>query len=195
MMRKLIYIPIIHTEDDMGSMAEFVKKEYRRKYSRKQWNQHKKTVNELWNEIRKKVLGLNLNWEKVRIYQDGLPVCGKEQDIVKTLAEKGLLNHKLIIELQEKGAVIEGTENPELLLAEYNSIMMIVQAENLAERDRLIKKYNKVSSELLFKRNHFIADRIDNTLKKGETGILFLGLMHQANKLIEENINVEYLEV
>lgn len=195
LLRKLIYIPIVHTEDDMGSMAEFVKKEYKRKYSRQQWNQHKKIVNDLWTETREKIFSLSVNWHKVRVYQDGLPVCGKEQDIVKSLAEKGSLNHKLVIELQQKGAMIEGTENPELLLAEYNHIMKIAHAENIADRDRLIEKYSKVSAELLSKRDWFIADRINKTLKKGETGLLFLGLMHQANKLIEKNINVKYLDI
>jgi hypothetical protein len=193
MLRKLIYVPIIHTEDDMGSMAEFVKKEYKRKYSSQQWDQHKKTVENVWDMIRINVLHLDLDWPKVRIYQDGLPVCGKELNIVKTLADNGSLNHKLIMELQEKGAKIEGTENPELLLAEYNAIMMIVQAKNREEKDILTKKYSKDSNNLLSKRDHYIADRIDKTLKEGETGILFLGLMHQANKLIEKSFDVKYI--
>jgi hypothetical protein len=193
MLRKLIYIPIIHTEDDMGSMAEFVKKEYKKKYSSQQWDQHKKTVTNIWEIIRINVMQLDLDWHKVRIYQDGLPVCGKELNIVQTLAEKGSLNHKLIMELQQKGAMIEGTEKPELLLAEYNSIMMIVQAKNREEKDMLTEKYSKESNDLLSKRDHFISERIDETLEKGETGILFLGLMHQANKLIEKKFDVKYM--
>ncbi|MCF7888934.1 MAG: hypothetical protein K9L78_02340 [Victivallales bacterium] len=193
--RKIIYIPIVHSEDDMGSLAEFVKKEYERKISRKQWQQHNITVKKLWVEIRDCVLDLNLNWGKSRIYQDGLPICGKELIITKELAGKGSFNHKLIIELHQKGAQIEGTEDSELLLADYNHIIMIARAKNLNERDKLIGKYSKVSAELLSKRDQFIADRIDKTLKKGETGILFLGLLHRANKLIEQKINVEYLNI
>jgi len=194
-MRKLIYIPIVHTEDDMGSMAEFVKKEYKRTYSRQQWQQHKKTVEKLWRDIREKVLNLSVNWNMVRVYQDGLPVCGKVLEIVNELSEEGNINHKLVMELHQKGAKIEGTENPKLLIAEYNHIMKIAYAENLIERDRLIEKHNNESGKLLSQRDLFIANRIDKTLENGEIGILFLGLMHQADKLINKIIDVKYLEV
>ncbi|MDI6839633.1 MAG: hypothetical protein QMD71_02060 [bacterium] len=191
-MRKLIYVPIIHSEDDMGSLAEFMKKEYKRKYSRQKWEEHTKAIKEIWNKIREKVIGLDLEWQKVRIYQDGLPVNGKEQFIVKTLAEKGNLNYKLILELVKKGARIEGTEDMELLKAEYANILRIAQAKNITERDRLIEQCNQVASDLLVKRDRFIANRINETLKEGETGILFLGMMHQVHKLIPRDIVLTY---
>jgi len=190
--RRLIYIPIIHTEDDMGSLAEFVKEEYKRKYSRAKLQEHIKAIKNIWNKIQEKVMGLDLEWQKVRIYQDGLPVSSKEEFIVKTLAEKGSINHKLIMELAQKGATIEGTEDPELLKAEYANILKIAQAKSLSERDKLIEQYNRVAGELLLKRDQFIVHRINDTLKKGETGILFLGMMHQVHRLISSDIVVEY---
>lgn len=176
----------------MGSLAEFMKKEYKRKYSRQKWEEHTKAIKEIWNKIREKVIGLDLEWQKVRIYQDGLPVNGKEQFIVKTLAEKGNLNYKLILELVKKGARIEGTEDMELLKAEYANILRIAQAKNITERDRLIEQCNQVASDLLVKRDRFIANRINETLKEGETGILFLGMMHQVHKLIPRDIVLTY---
>jgi len=192
-MRKLIYIPIIHTEDDMGSLAEFVKEEYKRKYSRQKWQEHIKVIKDIWAKIRKKLIGFNLEWQKVRIYQDGLPVCDREKFIVKTLAEKGSLNHKLIMELVQKGARIEGTEDPELLKAEYSNMLKITQAKSLTERDRLIEQYNSVANELLLKRDRFIANRINKTLKEGETGTLFLGMMHRVDRYLPRDIGVKYL--
>ena len=192
-MRKLIYVPIVHTEDDMGSLAEFMKEEYERKYSRQKWQEHIKAMKAIWNKIREKVIGLDLEWQKVKLYQDGLPVSGKEKFIVKTLAERGSINHKLIMELIQKGATIEGTEDPELLKADYANILKIAQAKSLSERDRLIEQYNLEARELLSKRDQFIADRINETLKNGETGILLLGLMHQVDRLIPRDINIEYL--
>ena len=191
-MRRLIYIPIIHTEDDMGSLAEFVKEEYKRKYSRAKLQEHIKAIKNIWNKIQEKVMGLDLEWQKVRIYQDGLPVSSKKEFIVKTLAEKGSINHKLIMELAQKGATIEGTEDPELLKAEYANILKIAQAKSLSERDKLIEQYNRVAGELLLKRDQFIVNRINDTLKKGETGILFLGMMHQVHRLIPRDISIEY---
>jgi len=191
--RKLIYISIIHTEDDMGSLAEFLKEEYKRKYSRQKWQEHIEAIKDIWDKIREKVMGLDLEWQRVRIYQDGLPVCGREQAIAKTLTERGSLNHKLIVDLIQRGATIEGTEDPELLKAEYAHILRITQAKSLAERDRLIEQHNKVARELLLRRDRFIADRIDKTLKEGETGVLFLGLMHRVDKLIARDIAIKYL--
>lgn len=40
--RRLIYVPIIHTEVDMGSLAESFKKEYMKKYGTHKWEQHLK---------------------------------------------------------------------------------------------------------------------------------------------------------
>lgn len=192
-MRKLIYVPIIHTEDDMGSLADFVKKEYKKKYSRQKWQEHTKAIKEMWGKICEKVMKFELEWPKVRIYQDGLPVSGKEEFIVKTLSERGSINHKLIMELAQKGATIEGTEDPELLKAEYANILKIAQSKSLKERDRLIEQYNLEARELLLKRDQFIAYRINHTLKNGETGILFLGLMHQVDRLIPRDISIKYL--
>ena len=44
-MRKLIYIPIIHTEEDMGSMAGGMKQIYVRQYGAAKWKKHVKKQN------------------------------------------------------------------------------------------------------------------------------------------------------
>lgn len=176
----------------MGSLANFVKEEYKRKYSRIKWQEHINTIKNVWSSLYEKVLSLDLKWQKVRIYQDGLPVSGREYEIVETLSQRGSLNHKLIMELAKKGATIEGTEDVELLKAEYANILKIAQAKTLAERDQLIEQYNPVAHDLLLKRDRFIANRINKTLKDGETGILFLGMMHQVHRLTPRDIVIDY---
>jgi hypothetical protein len=45
---------------------------------------------------------------------------------------------------------------------------------------------------LLKKRDRYIAGRINTTLGKGETGILFLGMFHSLQGLLDRNIRVIY---
>ena len=87
--RRFIYVPIIHTEVDMGSLAESFKKEYIQKYGAQKWNQHLKKINDLWTDIEEHLQQKNLWYHKVKVYQDGLPVCGNEVQIVRDIANKG----------------------------------------------------------------------------------------------------------
>ena len=66
--------------------------------------------------------------EKTRIYQDGLPICGFEERIVRELAKAGSSNHQLILRLLDQGAVLMGTEDSQLLMEEYE-----MQKQRLAQ--------------------------------------------------------------
>ncbi|MFH1941753.1 MAG: hypothetical protein ABIL68_06575 [bacterium] len=192
-MRKLIYVPIIHTEADLGSMAEFLKKEYKRRYNQKKWQAHTKAVEEMWNGIREKIVRLNQDWQRVRIYQDGLPVCGRELEIVTDLAKMGSVNHQIVVDSVRRGGKLEGTEYSKFLLEEYDTLQKVAHAKNDRQRKNLINEYNRGSSELLIKRDRFIANRIDQTLGKREIGILFIGILHAVDKFLPADIEVKYL--
>src|SRR3989304_3777959 len=118
-MRTLIVLPIIHTEQDMGSLLEQIKQEYVTRYGHEKWTEHLKSIDELWSGIRRMNPALERPYTRVRLYQDGLPLCGKEADIVKEVAARGGQNHQLLVELMEQGARLMGTEDPDLLLREY----------------------------------------------------------------------------
>ena len=190
---QLIYIPVVHSVADMGSLSEVVKKEYIEKYSKEKWEEHLRIIQDMWDGIRKKIDELNLNYKKVKIYQDGLPVCGREQEIVQEVAEKGSKNYEIILELMAKGAILEGTENPGLLLEEYKYMQNISKITNLAEKEMAIRKYEEKSRELLFQRDVYIARRIDRTLSEDEIGILFMGMKHEVDKRLPGDIIVTYL--
>ncbi|MDD5496937.1 MAG: hypothetical protein PHP36_00690 [Atribacterota bacterium] len=186
-MRRLIYIPIIHTELEMGSVATHLREEYVLKFGEEKWEEHLKLVNELWQWIKDKIEGLQLTYEQVRIYQDGLPLCGKELEIVQKLAERGSTNYKIILELINKGAKLEGTESKDLLLEEYNYI------KDIATSSVKKKEQKKGSKQLLIRRDNYIAQRINKTLREGETGILFIGSEHQVDKYLPPDIKISYL--
>jgi hypothetical protein len=123
----------------------------------------------------------------VRLYQDGLPVCGHERAIVSELAGAGSRNHRLLLELETRGATLMGTESPELLVEEYQ-LATAAFAPAAAVRKNLLQQ--KLRDTLLEKRDRFIADRINRTLNTGESGILFLGMLHEAAKYLDPDINV-----
>lgn len=192
-MRTLIYIPIIHTEVDMGSVSEEVKKEYLSKYGKSKWLKHLDLISNLWETIRKRLLKMQVDYCKARLYQDGLPVCGKELEIVKELAGMGSKNHILLMELVDMGATLMGTEDPGLLLQEHKMIKEIVGARGKNQGKEKLEGYRKHSNDLLVKRDDFIAKRISETLQDGETGILFIGALHKVDSMLPRGIRLVYL--
>jgi hypothetical protein len=130
------------------------------------------------------------SFDKVRLYQDGLPVCGREIDIVTDLAKAGSRNHRLLLSIMEKGATVMGTESAELLVEEYQLFKSILNARNSKKTPKIDECRKALSESLLERRNRYIADRINTTLREGETGILFLGLLHNLEKRFDKDIKL-----
>jgi len=191
--RTLIYIPIIHTQADMGALGESVRLATLRKLGRNSWKRKVNLINKIWTTIEQATDDLDLPYEKVRLYQDGLPVCGREAEIVTELAENGNRNYQLLFRLMERGAIIMGTESPELLKEEYELVKKTLTADHTLKSAK-IKAYQKAKSDaLLKKRDRFIATRINSTLGKGETGILFLGMLHSPEHHLDKDIHTVHL--
>lgn len=187
--RKLFYIPIVHTETDMGALSESVKKASLQKMGLQGWKRKKQIIGRFWNDIEKAINNLNLPYSRTKIYQDGLPVCegGKELEIVNQLASTGSRNHELLDKLIRKGATLMGSESPDLLVMEYNLAMNTFNnpTSSLKGEDMKIQ-----SAEILKKRDEFIAKRINDTLKDGEVGVLLIGLLHNVVPLLDVDIEV-----
>ena len=50
------------------------------------------------------------------------------------------------------------------------------------------------ANDLLERRDRAIAQRIDQTLAQGETGLVFLGLLHAIGRFLPPDIHVERLD-
>lgn len=185
-MRTLIVIPIIHTEQDMGSLLEQVKQEYVTRYGHEKWTEHLKSIDVVWSGIRRMIAALELPYASVRLYQDGLPHCGKEADIVKEVTARGSQNHQLLVELMAQGAQLMGTEDPDLLLQEYQLHQGALGGRQQSHEN----PREDQSRRLLSRRDRFIAARINATLSSGEIGLLFLGLAHLVAPLLDADILV-----
>jgi hypothetical protein len=187
--RKLIYIPIIHTAADMGTLGASIRGKKLSTLGRQGLMRNAIVVEKMWEEIERVVAGLPLTPGTARLYQDGLPVCGHERAIVSELAAAGSRNHRMLLQLETRGATLMGTESPELLVQEYQ-LATAAFASGTAVRSNL--REQQLRDTLLEKRDRFVADRINKTLGAGECGILFLGMLHQAAKYLDSDINVVY---
>ncbi len=177
-MRALIYFPIIHSPQDLGSLS----KAARELRSDAQENKYLDAVKQFWEIVATTIEGLELDYSGLKLYQDGLPVCGKEKEIVAEVAELGSENHRLLQTLNKKGAVLMGTESPELLVKERELMMQMLIPTELKETSL------ESAQVLLNQRDEYIAQRINQTLQDNEMGILFLGLMHNIEAKLPEDI-------
>ncbi len=189
--RRIFYFPIIHSQSEMGNLGQSILKATQKKLGRRGWRRKLDLVGQFWSSVEKIVLhDLALPYAKTRVYQDGLPICDKEAEIVEDIAKKGSPNHQLLLRLKEKGATIMGTESADLLIQEYQLAKKLLGAKNPQESLRLKAEQKETSDVLLEKRDAFIAERIGQTLQAGETGLLFLGMLHNPVARLPPDIQV-----
>jgi len=182
--RRLISIPIIHTHADFGSLGSKVPFDQEIEEMKTQY----------WNGVFDYVQNLPVEFSELRVYQDGLPDTSAEI-VTKIVDETQTPNYELLRWLRDREAHIIGTENPPLLLEEYQSLQTIFNApsEELKRLARL--EYRKISILLLEDRDAYVVQKIMNSLPEGATGLLFLGLTHRVGRLLEKEIEVVEPEI
>jgi hypothetical protein len=203
--RRLIYIPIVHTQADLGALRETAARRSQLQLGQRGWQRKVRAIEQIWTEVEQVLGGLKLSYDKVRLYQDGLPVCGREAAVVAELAHSGSRNHQILRDLMAKGATLMGTESWELLQEEYRLARESLAAARPCRSCRPSRPSrpsrqpagapappSSGGDELLDRRDRFIARRINETLKEGETGILFLGMLHAIEKYLSPDIQVMY---
>ncbi len=181
-MARLIYVPVVHSSAEMGSAAASYRAAFVARFGEAKWQERAAQFAAIWRSIEAGIDALHLDLGKVKLYQDSLPVCGKELALNRDLAAQGSQNHQLLDQLIKAGATLVGTESPALLLEEYR---LLQAPERTAEQ----------AATLLERRDRFIAEQIDRTLGEDETGLLFMGALHQVARFLPPRIRVEYLAV
>jgi hypothetical protein len=215
-MRRLVHIPIIHTSADLGSLSASVQAHYTRVSGGTSWTEREQVIQALWTDIQRNLDALHLEGPRTRIYQDGLPICGFEERIVRELANAGSSNHQLILRLLDQGAILMGTEDPQLLMEEYELQKRCFPERTGGEKTGTgtspgtdfprfaeagsepvpifsAEERRKRSERVLEARDRFIAERIAATLEEGEVGLLFLGALHRLDALKSIGVRLETL--
>lgn len=190
--RILIYIPIIHTQADMGALSRSIERLKIKKLGKHGWERNVNLVSQLWAKIEQAIEKLVLPYSRVRIYQDGLPVCGRESEIVTELANAGSRNHRLLLRLRDKGATVMGTESSELLVEEYQFVKEEFASGKAGASLRSESRRKALKDSLLKRRDQYIARRISDTLRVGETGLLFLGMLHSIRPWLDKDVRVMF---
>jgi len=189
-MKKLYYVPIIHTEPDLGSVGAGINRVSSIICGEERWNRHKQTVSDFWNSIADYVdlLGdINL-----KIYQDGLMADGElGLKIIEEGAKGGSKNHEIVLKLIKKGGEIRKTEDPSLLKEEYGHILKLSQSKSFLEKGLAYLQYKMRKTRLMEERDKFIARNINETLQDGETAILFIGAYHNVFPRLSKDILVK----
>ena len=182
-----MYVPIIHTLADMGTLGVAVRGMKLSALGRQGLTRNAAVVEKMWAQIESVLANLPVTPGSTRVYQDGLPVCRHEQEIVSELAGAGNRNHRLLLKLQERGATLMGTESPELLVEEYQ---LAAAAFTSGATVRTEIRQKQLRDTLLEKRDRYIAARINGTLGTGEDGILFMGMLHEVAGYLDSDIDV-----
>jgi hypothetical protein len=194
--RRLVYIPIVHTMADMGTLGPSLLRAKMSAVGRFGVARTAVKIEKLWSEIERIAAGLPIELGAFRVYQDGLPVCSKEQKIVSEVAESGSRNYRLLLSLQARGAILMGTESPELLLEEHKrtkaDLAPARRSHAPASRGASGMRPGDSEDTLLKRRDLYIADRINTTLLPGETGILFIGMAHDTARYLNPDIAVTF---
>jgi len=191
-MRRLIYVPITHTNADMGSLASALDQSTAAVCGEERWERHKATAAKFWQMVSDYLKTLDA--ESLKVYQDGFVSDG---DLGKKIVEEGVRrdskNYEIILNLLNRGAEIVSTEDMVLLQEEYGYISRIMKAKTPSQRRLAYKEYESRKSQLSMKRDSFIARAINETLKDGEVGLLFVGAYHDVIPHLAKDIAVEQL--
>ncbi len=189
-MRKLLYVPIIHMEPDLGSLAQDVGRMSSQIYGEERWEKHKQSVSNFWDSISDYFDSLDAS--PLKIYQDGLMANGMlGLKIIEEGAQRGSKNHQIVLKLIKRGGEIRKTEEVSLLKEEYEHIIKLSRSESLLERGLAYLQYKMRKSRLNEERDKFIAKTINGTLQEGETGVLFIGAYHEVLPLLSKDILVK----
>ena len=192
-MRKLIYVPILHSSADLGSIADDVTSKGTKLLGLEGWERHLNTINLFWDSIENYFHSLNANGFK--IFQDSLVADGETgEKIVNAAATKGSRNYVIIRELLAKSAKVMHTEDLSLVKKEAIYISKLAKSKSLIGKLVAYLRYKASKKGLLKERDCFIAKTINSCLKEGETGVLFLGAFHNVLPILAQDIKVEELK-
>jgi hypothetical protein len=193
MARKLMLIPIVHSEKEMGSLKSDISEMIDRKFGKEKRDQHRRDVALFWENLRTLINTIltQLDGTAIRIYQDGIPIGGEfGAKLVAMGAQDGVPNHQIVLSIIRHGGVLEKTESPVLLKEEYEIIKAIVNARTDAEREALSEKHKHRLYELTIERDTYIAQQIGQTLKDGQYGLLFIGATHDVAPHLPPDIDL-----
>jgi len=190
-MRSLIYVPIIHSIADMGSLGKELKHESVSELGENVWQKHTDTVNGYWDAIESYFELIDIYIKGIKIYQDGMFVDGEmAMKIIDEGIRAGSKNSEIVSKLIGRGAILIKTEDFKMVKDEYDCLQAILKSKTKIKKLFSLLRYKILKPIFLIRRDKFIAGRIAETLGPNETGILFIGAYHNIMKKLPKDITV-----
>lgn len=166
-MRRLLYIPVIHDDADLGSSGPALACRSAVLAGESRWAGHRETARRFWGRVADYLSRFDST--KMRVYQDGLASDGTAgKRIVEAAARRGSRNYQLVLKLLKGGAQLQATEDAALLALELANLGAAGDESPSPEQRQ----------HLLEARDTYILDVISSTLQPEELGILFIGAGH-----------------
>lgn len=190
-MRKLIYVPVIHSGADMGSFSSEIRNKTISLLGEQQWQKHLETVNAYWEYISFYFKHLDFTVKGVKIYQDGMFADGDTAlKILDAGTQSGSKNSEIVMNLIMRGGILVKTEDYQLVKNEYDGIQSLLKSANKLLLMTRLLRYKISKSRNLRERDTFISMRISETLRQSETGILFIGAYHNIVNHLPKDIQI-----
>jgi hypothetical protein len=126
---------------------------------------------------------------RLRLYHEGMPVCGKELLIARQLADQGSASHQMLLDLLDSGAMLAGSESTSLLMADYQDQLHTAEHADTPSVAALTRECDARRADA---RDQKLAARIDQTLRCGEWGLLLLALGRDISKHLPADITVHH---
>lgn len=183
--RTLDIIPILHDATDLGSVAGVL----RVRVGDEAFTRRQSMIREFWESVRGYARGVD-DAARLVVYQDGLPAVPEAPRIVADLAQRGSANHRLLADLIAAGATVEGTEDPALLVKEYE--LARSAAEAFGKGQNPDPRHEQRARAVLEERDRFIAARIAQTLPTHSRGLLLIGLLHRVEAYLPDDMIVKH---
>jgi len=192
-MRTLLYVPIIHTSADLGSLAEDVDRKGLENFGENMWRDHLRTIDGFWDALSLYFDSIHVSGAK--IFQDGMIADGEVGlNIIQEGEKAGSKNHQLVSKLLHRGAILMKTEDFNLVKKERDRLLKMIRAKTTAEKIFGLFLYKLTKKTLLKQRDEYIAQRIDRALQEGETGILFIGAYHHVKPRLPRDIKIKEIK-
>jgi hypothetical protein len=150
MSRTLVIVPRMYTKKEFKEEATYVPDDYEAKSE------------EFWSYVAEK---LSVFRGRIRrVFRESLSMNTKEA--LLALSENDERSYSVLVSLLEDGAELEPAEDP-ILMAETESwIGMMRRSPNEA--------ISELYGQTLAERNRYVANRIDQSLREGEVGVLLI---------------------
>ena len=160
--RTLVSTVIVHSLEDFGSCAKIVADATAARAPAIQQQKLACAIAAFWRDLSFVIPALKPD----KVYQDGLPAYDEHPEVVAAIVGRVKTpNYELLRRLRDQEAKVIGTEAWPLLIQ---------------ERDRLLAGVvNCGREELLKKRDGYIINRISQTLRPREVGVLLIGALHR----------------